>query len=147
MTTRNIWVLTLAAGVALYFVLALSPLRTAIGRTYPRVASLFSPPLFNFSAAYDSGSVLEFAVGMSRERTFELLKSHYAGRSELLANCVGTRANSLIPVTPSLDVASVYGGGEKMCAYLESGRLLVSFTYQSGSVSKIDVTYVRTEGT
>jgi hypothetical protein len=147
MTARNIWTLVISIGVALYLVLALSPLKTTIGRSYPGVASVFSPPLFNFSASYESGSVLDFFVGMSREQTFSVLKGTYVGRSKLLSNCVGTRANSLIPVTASLDIASAYGGGDRLCAYLESGRLLLDFTFQNGAVSRIDLAYVRTEGT
>lgn len=147
MTIRNPWVIALFVSMALYGVLALSPLKLKIGRSHPGVASIFSPPLFNFSASYGSGSVLEFSVGMPPEQVLSLLKGNYAGRSKLLSNCVGTTANSLIAVTPSLDVASVYGGGDRLCAYLESGRLLLDFSFRNGVVSRINVTYVRTEGT
>jgi hypothetical protein len=144
---RGPWIAVVTLVVAFYSMLAISPLKTMIGRKHPAFASMLSPPLFNFSSSYESGSVLDFAVGMNKKMVFGKLKDNYVGRSSLLANCTGTRANSLIPITESLDISSAFGGGNRLCIFIKSGRLFLEFFFQDDAVSKINVSYVRTEGT
>ena len=129
-----------------YVLVAISPLKNMIGRTHPEVASLFSPPLFNFSASYDSGSVLGFDVSSSQQEVFERLRSVNAGKSNLLANCVVTHADSVVPITAELDIAAAYGGGDKICVSLNRGRVLLDFMLRGSNVSSIELSYIRTEG-
>jgi hypothetical protein len=129
-----------------YLLIAISPLKKTIGRNHPEVASLFSPPLFNFSTSYDSGSVLGFDVSSAQQDVFERLRSVYAGKSNLLVNCVVTHADSVVPITPELDISATYGGGDKICVSLDGGRLILDFMLRGTTVSSIELAYIRTEG-
>jgi hypothetical protein len=129
-----------------YALVAVSPLKKTIGRNHPGVASLFGPPLFNFSASYDSGSVLGFDVNSAQQDVIERLRSVYAGKSNLLVNCAVTHADSIVPITQELDIAATYGGGKKICVSLDGGRLLLDFMFRATTVSSIELAYLRTEG-
>lgn len=140
LTAWTIGVLILA-----YAAVALSPIKSAIGRRSPGVASWFSPPLFNFSQTYTDGSVLGFSAGMNKGEVFSELIERYADSADLTVNCVVTTADSVIPITHSLDIATVYGGGHRLCVRLDSRRLAVDFEFVGNFVSKIEITFVRTE--
>jgi len=43
-----------------------------LGRTNPRGAAFYSPPLGNFVETYSDGTALGFAVGMPRERALQV---------------------------------------------------------------------------
>lgn len=142
---RGLVLLTIVILIVAYAAVALSPIRTAIGRRSPAVASLFSPLLLNFSHTYESGRVLEFGVGMTRRELFKRLIENYAGRADLTVNCIVTTANSVVPIAADLDVDKVYGGGPRLCTRLDSRRLVVDFQFDGDVVSAIEVTFVRTE--
>jgi hypothetical protein len=57
-----------------------------------------------------------------------------------------TTADSVVPITPELDVRTAYGGGEKLCTRLDSRRLGADFRFEGDAVSTIEVWFVRTEG-
>lgn len=129
----------------LYAGISLSPLKDAIGRRNPEIASLFAPPRFNFSNVYDHGSVLQFEVGMPKAAVFAKLSGLYADRADLTVRCTVTTANSVVPITKGLDIADVYGGGPSLCVRLDARRLAVDFQFQNDVVSSIAVIFIRTE--
>jgi hypothetical protein len=145
MKRRNGWVAVLLVPLLAYLLIAISPLKQMIGRTHPEIASLFSPFLFNFSASYDSGSVLGFHVNGSQHDVFLRLQSAYAGRSNLLVNCMVKQVDSIVPITRTTDVATIYGGGEKVCVSLDHGRVSLDFALRGTVVSRIDLAYIRSE--
>lgn len=53
--------------VMAYLMVAISPLRTALGRTHPKWATFFSAPTFNFHETYTTGKVLGFRIGMDTQ--------------------------------------------------------------------------------
>lgn len=75
--------------VSAYIAVAVSPLRSAFGRSNPALASLFSAPTFNFSETYESGHVLEFKIGMSRAEFVRALEANYPANAALLSKCGG----------------------------------------------------------
>lgn len=128
-----------------YVVIALTPLKATIGRYSPSAASLFSPASFNFSHIYTSGNVLEFSVGMTRDELFETLIQNYSGRADLTVNCVVTTADAVVPITSGLDIAAIYGGGDRLCARLDSERLGFFVDFENNLVSRIKIVFVRNE--
>lgn len=142
---KKILRLTIAAVLIVYAAVAYSPIRAAIGRRSPATASLFSPFLLNFSHTYESGRVLEFGVGMSKDELFKTLSETYAGRADLTVNCRVTTGASLLRITPDLDIRTAYGGGDRLCTRLDARRLKVIFEFGGDVVSAINVYFVRTE--
>lgn len=142
---RKLIVSVFAGLLAAYVVVALTPIKSLIGRYSPAAASVFSPFLFNFSRTYESGNVLEFRIGMTRKELFETLRSTYAGRADLTVDCSVTTAESVVPITSELDVGTAYGGGQRLCARLDSRRLGVVVGFQGDLVSAIEVWFVRNE--
>src|SRR5260370_11953695 len=121
--------------VVLYVAIAVSPAKREIGRDHPEIASAFSPFLFNFSAKYTAGSVLGFEMHSRRSDVISRLKEVYAGRGELLANCVVERADSLIPITRDLDIASAYGGAGQLSVILNSCPTFFNFPSERAPAS------------
>lgn len=141
---RRLKLLAIVVAIA-YAGIGLSPLQDSIGRCSPSVASLFAPPFFNFNAIYEDGSVLEFRVGMSRADVFTMLSERYADRADLTVNCVVTTADSVIPITKGMNIADAYGGGPRLCVRLDSLRLVAEFEFQDDAVSRIGISYIRSE--
>jgi hypothetical protein len=144
-TSKRIVLLTVAALLLIYAAVAVSPVRYAIGRRSPNVAAWFSPFLFNFSHAYKDGTVLEFAIGMSKEELFSTLKQNYEGKADLTIDCRVTTADSVVPISRDLDIGATYGGGPRLCVRLDSRRLAADFEFQNDAVSTIEISFIRTE--
>jgi hypothetical protein len=136
----------LAGGViAVYAAIALSPLTAWIGRSDPALATCFRPLLFNFSSTYETGQVLDFHIGMSRGTFFTVLATTYSGKGRIIVNCTVSTGNSLVPITADLDVASIYGGGDRLCASMHPDGPGFEVSFQGESVARIKLWYVRTE--
>jgi hypothetical protein len=128
-----------------YVAIALTPMKATIGRHSPRTASLFSPPSFNFSHMYSSGNVLGFSVGMSRQGLFQTLEQNYSDSADLIVNCIVTTSESVVPITSDTNVAATYGGGDQLCARLDSERLAFHVDFEDDIVSGIRIVFVRNE--
>lgn len=137
MTKRAL--LALAGFAASYAVMTLPPMKDVIGRYSPVVASLLSPFLFNFSRTYETGRVLEFRIGMTKEALFETLKDNYSGRGELVIDCTVTTAESVVPITAALNISVMYGRGNRLCSRLDSHRLSMHVEFAGDRVSTIEV--------
>jgi hypothetical protein len=134
----------------IYAGIALSGLPERLGRDNPQAAAYFRPPLFNFSATYSSGRVLNFQIGDSREVFQSALVAYYGRTAVLLASC-GTSArlnaeDSLVKVN---DVARSRPILERdlICIDLGAPKVLLSITLANGNVETIEVDRINTEGT
>jgi hypothetical protein len=137
--------------IALYAALALSPAPRAIARDRPGVASLFRPPLFNFSAEYEDGHVLGFQVGASRDELLRTLIAQYSSTGTLAAAC--GREPGARPLTVSESFVSPSAGErvrdllqrDVVCLHVQERKVLV-FYIESDRVRRIQLTKVTTEG-
>lgn len=142
--------LVIVAILLIYAGVALSGLPERLGRDNPQAAAYFRPPLFNFSATYTSGRVLDFQVGSSREKFLSDLVAHYGRTAVLLASC-GTSArlnaeDSLVQVN---DVTRSRPLLERdlICIDLGTPKVLLSITLANGNVETIEVDRINFEGT
>lgn len=65
MRTRLLYGITVLAGT---YVIACLSIAVSVGRHSPRLASLLSPPFFNFDHTYNTGIVFGFQIGSSKEQ-------------------------------------------------------------------------------
>lgn len=137
------WVL--GAAIAAYALIASTPMKSFVGRYNPRAASIFSPLLFNFSHTYMNGRVLNFTIGMTRQDFLETLQREYAGKGDITVNCKVTTADSVVPITTELEIGSIYGGGERLCARLDSRKLGIVAYFDKDLVSAVNLWFVRSE--
>ena len=84
--SRRVAVGLLSVTFLLYAFVAATDVRDRIGRTHPRIASLFSPPFLNFSARYTTGHVLDYTVGMPRQTLINRLEQSFlTGAADVMA--------------------------------------------------------------
>jgi hypothetical protein len=139
--TKRVW-LVAAAVLTAYLVTAAPPIRNAVGRRNPSMASWLSPPLFNFDHTYRDGQVLGISIGMTRREVTEVLVTRYVGRGIVFPDCdTGLIANA-ITLVAGIDAASVRTG-EHLCAQLDSAQAI--FEFPGGVLVSVRVAYVRTE--
>jgi hypothetical protein len=120
-----------------------TPLRGVIGRQDPGLVAMLSPPLFNFSAEFLSGSVLEFKVGMERVDLAHLIKSRYASDSVLQGGCNDNVKFAREDVKiDSVESATLLSKDRILCLYKPSKQLSIIFTLDSDRVTKIRVSVV-----
>lgn len=136
--------------LALYAVLAVSPVPRAIARDRPEVASFFRPPLFNFSADYDDGHVLDFHVGASREELLRTLITEYPQTGMLAAACgrePGARpltvAESFVSPSSSEAVRQLLER-DVVCLHVRERKVLI-FRIENERIRSIELTIVRNE--
>jgi hypothetical protein len=104
-----------AALVCGYAAIVISSLPKRIGRQHPEIASLFSPPWFNYAMTYTDGVVLGFRVGSNRAQLREALLSTRVDVIELITPCGNDMHEARVipgtqsPMIFSLRAQSVYG--------------------------------------
>ena len=140
-----------ASALALFVVYAaicVSPLKTALGRQHPGIASLLAPPAFNFGATYTDGEVLDFRVGMSRLQLAEMLEKRYATRSVLGGYCADPLATQKSPAEVRIDGSDAYRtliGRNSICLSILDSRVGMTFALDADVVNRIDIWRVRNE--
>jgi hypothetical protein len=142
--------LTVFAILLIYAGVAFSGLPERLGRDNPQAASYFRPPLFNFSATYTSGRVLNFQIGGSREEFLSALVAHY-GRTAVLSASCGTSvrlnvADSFVQVKDAARSRQLLER-DLICVDLVTPKVLLFVTLGNGNVEKIEVDRVNFEGT
>jgi hypothetical protein len=140
--TRRFAIIVVAF-LVIYLVVSLSPLRESIGRQFPRVAAIFSPPWFNFEAAYRTGNVLEFRVGMSRMEFARALLDHYASHAVLRGGC-GDDTKIAIP---DFEIKSDEGSAalrqkQMLCLWDAERKLRMTVILNHDSVSEVRVAVI-----
>jgi hypothetical protein len=145
---RGILVL-IVAPLVIYAGVSVSPLPDLIARRDPALASYFSPPGFNFSATYISGSVLGFRVDAERAEFISALKSRYSRTAVLLASC-GTgalfnTAESFIPVADSPRAQALLER-DLICVDLQQSNLFLTITMSRDKVKTIKLACIHSEG-
>ena len=144
-------VVVLACLAVAYTIVAISPITPAIARHHPEAASFFRPPLFNFSADYDDGTVLGFRVGSSRKELLHTLVAGYAETGTLAAACgrePGAKALTVAEsyVAPSYDKgATAIVQRDTVCLHVPNRRMLLIFSMVGDHISEIQLALVRTE--
>jgi hypothetical protein len=134
-----------------YGAVAVSPLPERIARHSPERASLFRPPLFNFSAGYDEGAVLGFEIHSSREQVLNTIVTKYAGSGELWAACGREQGAPPLSVADSDVRADAKGEVRKLlerevvCLHLPARRIVLVFHIPHDELRSIELTYVRNE--
>lgn len=147
---RRIALYASIGAIALYAVIGMSPAPRAIARDRPEVASLFRPPLFNFSADYEDGHVLDFQVGASRAELLRTLNTKYSESGMLAASCgrkPGDRPLTVAEafVSPaSSEKAWPLVQRDVVCLHLPERRVLI-FQIENERVRKIELTVIKTE--
>lgn len=139
MTRRGILVVALVV-ISMYMLVAFSPLRDAIGRHYPEIAALFSPPDFNFLASYESGAALGIRVGMTRPELVETLTREFGSRALLDPVC-GTSSSARSSPDVSIEAPEAFALLERdtICLDLANRRVVVIVYLVEDEVSKIDI--------
>lgn len=147
---RRIAFYTFMGGIAVYAVLALSPAPRAIARDRPELAAFFRPPLFNFSAGYEDGHVLDFHIGATREELLRTLISKYSETGTLASACgrePGARpltvAESYVSPT-SREALQLLQQRAVVCLHLHDRKVLI-FDIENEHVRRIQLTKVTTE--
>ncbi len=129
-----------------YLIVSISPLRESVGRRFPRVAAIFSPPWFNFGATYRSGRVLDFQIGMSRHDHARVLSDRYASRAVLQGGC-GDNTKFVIPDIriDSVEGSAMLAQNTTWCLRDNADRLSIFFSINHDSLSQIRVAVVHSE--
>ena len=147
---RRISVHASVGAIALYTIVALSPIPRAIARDRPEVSCYFRPPLFNFSAEYKDGHVLDFNVGASRDELLQTLVELYSERGSLAAACGRdpdarplTAAESYVSPSSNENARSLMQR-DVVCLHIPE-RKAVIFHFENEHVRSIEITIVRTE--
>jgi hypothetical protein len=147
---RRILIYAPVGTIALYAIIAVSPMPLAIARDRPELASYFRPPLFNFSADYHDGHVLDFNVGATRDELLRTLTERYSETGSLAAAC--GRDPGARPLTAAESYVRL-SSGEKtrslvqrdvVCLHIPERKVLI-FHVENEHVRKIGLTIVRTE--
>src|SRR5882672_1925720 len=141
MTKRGVWI-GVACVLTAYVVVAVSPIRNAVGRRSPSTASWLSLPSLNFDHTYRDGQVLGFKMGMSTDEIAEVLVARYVGRGEVARDCDYSYVQNAKPIVASLDAASLRSR-ERLCADLDSSPVV--FEFRNGVLVSARVAYIRME--
>jgi hypothetical protein len=138
--------------LGVYALVAVSPYPTRLARSHPGLASLFRPPLFNFSAKYSDGSVLDFTVGQSRS-DFEAALLHPTGQSPRIGAACGrpsgapplTAAESFVVPAATPEVSQILAR-DIVCLFYSNPSAVLFVRFSAEAVETIELTVVRTEG-
>jgi hypothetical protein len=147
-----------AAVLVCYLIIPSTELPSNVGRYNPSLASLLSPPDFNFQATYDQGEVLGLRVGMSRAEFVEQLTRLFP-EDTLAGNCAEVRElPNQIPVTgnkvflkqgvvvqvPNAEVMrSIALAAETICVFGRDRPRVVAVVFAEEHIATIEVTYAR----
>lgn len=142
---RSVVVLTLTLATVAYAAVRLSPMREEIGRTSPALASFFSAPSFNFFAAYETGAVLEFEIGMSRDELMRALEQHYSSLVLLNSSCGGQSLRPMIVTVEDKELWEELVSRSVICASIRSRDLSLVFYLDAGKLKRIEVAKVTFE--
>jgi hypothetical protein len=134
------WSVTISL-LVMYGAICLSPMRKQIGRKHPGIAALLSPPWFNFDADYDSGSVLNFQLGMNRLELEHIIARYYVNNSVLRGGC-GDNGKIVAPdiAIGSVESSELIQRKGVVCLWNKSKRLSVILSIPADSLSKVRVT-------
>src|SRR5262245_31621939 len=134
-------ILILGTALAMaYTVVALSPIKAAIGRHSPRLGSFFSAPTFNFADMYDTGDVLEFQMGMSRQAFIRSLETNYANTGALMSVCGGD--SGYRPQVVTYNDRTVWDELAKrpvVCLSIDADSLMLLFHFSAEKLSRIEL--------
>ena len=125
-----------------YLGVAMTPLKAMIGRDWPAVAAVFSPPWFNFHAEYSTGEVLEFKIGMSREQFQEIVKG-YTGVASLAGACGGGVNASMVQLNQPEALALLQR--DVVCLWFEARRMSLIFNFREQHIDRIEMSLVNVE--
>lgn len=135
--------LAVALVLLAYAAVALTPIRNAIGRVTPETAAIFSPPGFNFHAAYDSDDVMGLTVGSNRNEIVEQLETQFRREGLLDPSCGQQTAGASGTGVPIGSHASdVFLNRDTICVDLPSRRIVLVIYLEDDAVRLIEVTKV-----
>jgi len=141
--TRKVFLLlaVVAILIVIYSGICVSRLPEALGRQRPGIAAIFSPPWSNFDVTYDSGSVLDFKIGMSREALARVLKARYASDAVLLGTC-GEHLKFAVPETAIVRIerADQLMKKDVLCLWSKSTHVNLIFYVQNDVLLRVRVT-------
>jgi hypothetical protein len=127
-------------------IISLHAQRSLIGRNYPRLAALLSPPAFNFDETYSSGDILDFKIGIGRVALMKILKDHYAADSLLLAGCVGQGANTSLLTIDSPDGTMLLEKQPDLCIWTGSKRRTLVLSLRDDVLVRVRLIITSIEG-
>lgn len=126
-----------------YVAVAVTPIKTLMGRSHPGLAAAFSAPSFNFHAEYSAGEVLDFRIGMTREQFREVLAG-YSAVASLVATCGGGTKTSMVELDNASE-AFALTQRDIVCLWSDSRRLSLIFNFKEDHLDRIEMSLVNTE--
>lgn len=127
-----------------YATISLSPAKESIGRRSPAIASLFSPPWFNFDATYSTGKILQFTIGMNRNELGQFLKSKYSDDATLQQGCgeVVESSSSRVRIL-SEEGLGLLRNKNLWCFQSPSRKLGIVFKLKNDRLAEVRIVFVR----
>jgi len=128
--------------LAAYAVVCASSIKAQIGRQHPGIASLLSPPMFNFHGEYSDGKVLKFEIGMNRQEFCRALMTNYSGQAEVMRDCQIVNAKSLVLIEPGTDISSLVEGNA-VCIRWRGNSMIATIGFSGELVRNVEIVFAR----